>query len=77
MQKVFPARAAPRGVCGTLSNALKLLAHQQRDSLVKVLVAGFQGRSRLKMMDGLRRFIMVDNREAVRVGELEKIMESR
>ena len=61
-----------------LANGLKLLANQQQggDSLVEVLVVELQGRSRFKMMDGLRR-IMVDNHEAVKVGDLEKTQESR
>ena len=39
---------------------------------MQVLVEGFQERNRLKMMDELRRFITVDNHEAVKVGDLEK-----
>ena len=31
----------------------------------------------LKIMNGLRRFIMVDNHEAVKVGDVAKKMESR
>ena len=44
-------------------NALKLLANQQKDGdcPVKMVVQGPQERSRLRMMDGLRKFIMVDN----------------
>ena len=34
---------------------------------------GLFGRSRLQMMDELSRFIMVDSREAVKVGDLEKV----
>ena len=37
----------------------------------------FQEKSRLKIMVGLRRFIMVDNHVAVKVGDLEKNMKSR
>ena len=42
-----------------------------------MVVQGFQEKSRQQIMDGLRRFIMVDNREAVKVGDLGKDMESR
>ena len=64
--------------CGNLINSLKLLANQQKDgdSTVKMVVRGLQERSRLKMMDELRSFIMANNRE-VRVGDLEKNMASR
>ena len=42
----------------------------------KMVTQGLQERRRLKIMDGLRRFIMVDNHEVVKVGELDKNMES-
>ena len=60
------------GPCST-TNALKLPANQLRggDSLVQVVVEGLQERSRLKMTEELRRFIMVDN-HGVKVGDLEK-----
>ena len=44
---------------------------------MEVLVVELQGRRRFKMMDGLRRFITVDNHEAVKIGDLEKTQESR
>ena len=71
--KVFRAHAAPHGVCDNLI-AHTLLAHQQKDgdSPVRMVVQGFPKKSRLKIMDGLRRFIMVDNHEVVKVGDLEK-----
>ena len=58
--------------------AHKLLAHQQKDgdSPVNIVVQGSPEKRRLKIMDGLRRFIMVDS-HAVKVGDLEKNMESR
>ena len=64
---VFRAHAPPHGVCDYMINTLKLLANQQLggDRLVEVLVEDLQERSRLKMMDELRRFIMEDNHEAV------------
>ena len=59
---VFRAHAAPHGVCGNLVNALQLLANQQQggDSLVEVPVEGLQERSRLKIMEGSRKFIMME-----------------
>ena len=58
-------------------NAPKLLADQPQrgDSLVQVLVEGLRERSRLKMTEGLRKFI-VDIHEAVKLGDLEKTLES-
>ena len=47
------------------------------DSPVKMVVQGLQERSCLKQMDGLGRFIMEDDREAVKVGDLGKNMESK
>ena len=41
-----------------------------------MVAQGFPERRRLKIMDGLRRFIMVDT-HAVKVGDLENNMESR
>ena len=60
-------------------HALKHLANQQKDcdSPVKTVVQGLEERSRLKMMDGLTRFMMVDNFETVKVGDLEKNMASK
>ena len=73
-QKVFRAHVAPQGVCDNLINAIKLLAnqHQDGDGPVKVLVWGFQKRSQPKMMEELRKFITMDNQEAVKIGDLEK-----
>ena len=42
----------------------------------KALVEGFQERSRLKMMEVLRRFIAVDNQEVAKLRDLEKTLES-
>ena len=58
--------------------AHKLLAHQQKDgdSPVSMVVQDSPEKRRLKIMDGLRRFIMVDT-HAVKVGDLENNMESR
>ena len=67
------------GMCDNLINALKLLANLQidGDGPVKMVVQGLQERSRPRLMDGLRKFIMVENHEAVKVGELDKNVESR
>ena len=72
--KVFWARAPPQGACESLVCALKLLANQQTggDSLVDTLSGGLQEKSRLKMMEELRRFFKVDDHEAVKIGDLEK-----
>ena len=54
-------------------DALKLLTNQQMggDSPLEVMVEGLQERSRLKMTEELSRIIMVDNHEAVKIGDLE------
>ena len=56
------ARTAEKQKCDNLINALTLVANQQKngDSPVKMVVQGLHDRSRLKMMDGRRSFIMVD-----------------
>ena len=76
--KVFRAHVPLQGLCENLMNALKLLANQQTggDSLVEVLVEGLPERIRVKMAEELRRFIMVDNHETVKIGYLEKTLES-
>ena len=72
-QRSLRVHAPPHGVCDNLLKALQLLANQQLggDSLAEVLGKGLQERSRLKMMEGLGRFITVDNHVAVQVGDLE------
>ena len=46
--KVFNAHAVPRGLCGNLIHALKLLANQQEDGdgLTQNIVTNFGVRSR-------------------------------
>ena len=53
--------------------SIKLLANQQTggDSLEDTIFEGLQEECRLKIANKLRRFIEVDNREAVEVGDLE------
>ena len=60
-------------------SALNLLAKQQKDgdSPVKMVVQGSQGKVGSEKMDGLRKCIAVDNHEAVKVGDVEKNMESK
>ena len=76
--KAFRAHAPPHGVCDNLDYEIKLLASQYQCDVspVRVLVKGLQERSRLKMMEGLRKFIMMDNHEAIRTGDLENAQES-
>ena len=63
-------------MCDNLFNALKLLVNQQKDG-DKTVVQGLQEGSPLRILDGLRKFIMVYNHEAVKVGELQKNVEYR
>ena len=62
--KVFRAHAAPQGVCDR-----KMVTAQDGGTGLS--------RGRLRITRGLRRFIMVDNHEAVKDGDLEKNVESR
>ena len=68
MPRCFGRVLHRKGMCDNLSNALKLLANQQKDgdSPVKMVVQGL-----LKIMDGPRKFIAVDN-HAEKIGDLEK-----
>ena len=77
--KSVSSTCCAQGVCDNLINALKFMANPQKDgdNPVKMVVQGFQEKSRLKVMVGLRRFIMVDNHVQVKVGDSEKNMKSR
>ena len=68
--KVFRAHAAPQGVCDNLINTLKIVAKRQDDgdSPVKMVVQGFQEKSRLKIWTGSEGSI---------IGDFAKSMESR
>ena len=57
-----------------LINAVKLLTKQQKggDSPVGKIVPGLLGRRRSRIMVRLRKFIAVDNHEAVKVGYLHR-----
>ena len=57
---VFRAHVAPHEVCDKLIKALEHLANQYQDG-VRVLVKGLHERSRLKMMEEMRKFITMDN----------------
>ena len=72
--KVSRIHATSEFTCENLVNSLKLLANQQQDgdSPVNMIVQGFSEKCRLSTMDELRRFITVENNEAVKVGDLEK-----
>ena len=52
----------------------KLLANLQTgaDSFVDTIFEGLQEQSKLKITNELRRFIEVDNQEAVKIGDLKK-----
>ena len=54
-----------------LTNALKLLAKQQKDgdSQVWMVVPGLLEKSRLRIMDWVRKFIAVDIHAAVQIGD--------
>ena len=64
--KVFSAQAVPRGLCGNLVNALKLLANQQEDGdgLVQNIVTKVCEGNRKGLTNGLREFMKVDDRRA-------------
>ena len=46
-------------------------------TIVNMEVQDISERSRLKILSALIRFITVDNHEALKVGDLEKYMESK
>ena len=77
-KSVSIARDTARNV-RQLDQCAQALGNQQKDgdSPVNMVVQGFLEKSRLKTRDELRRFITVDNHEAVKVGDLERSMESR
>ena len=68
--RVFRAHATPQGLCDSLINSLKLLTNQQKDgdTPVEHIVTVWREKSRKGIMDALRKFIAVDNYEAVKVG---------
>ena len=67
--KVVKPHAAPLGLCDNLTNALKLLANQQKygDSPIQSIVTGLHERSRKGIMERLRSFIKEENHRAVDV----------
>ena len=68
------AHAARQGLCENLINALKLLAKQQKDGEcpTQSTVTGFCERSIKGIMEGLRKFITVDNHSAMDAGHLDE-----
>ena len=65
----------PTLLCEILVCALKLLANHQGESCVDTVFEVLQ-KSRVKIVDGLRRVIAVDNHVAVKIGDLEKNSEA-
>ena len=65
---VFRAHAAPQGMPENLINSLKLLTNQQKcsDGPVENIVTGFLKQSRRSIMNGLGKFMEVDNHEEVK-----------
>ena len=63
---------APQGMCDNLINSLMLLANHQKDGDCpdENIATGLLEKSRRGIVDGLRKFIAVDNHEAVKVGGL-------
>ena len=62
--------------CSTRSNSWRT-SRKMVTALSKLVVQDRLEKSWLKIMDGLRRFIMADDHVAVKVGDLDKNMESK
>ena len=64
----------PHGVCENLINAIKLLANQQKDGDIPIqsIVTGLCDRSRKGIMEGLRKFIKVNNHSVLDVAHLRE-----
>ena len=77
-KSVLSARFTARSL-RQFDQCTQVLANQQKDgdSPVKTVVQGLQERSRLRLMERLGKFIMVDNHEAVEVGDLDKNMRGK
>ena len=74
--KVFRAHAPPQGACEHLTRSLNLLAGLQTggEGVVDTIFEDFlQEQSRLKTTKEQRRFIDLDNHDAVKIGDMEKI----
>ena len=72
--KVFQAHAVPKGPCGNLIDALKLLANQQEggEGLKQDIVTNFCEGSRKGLTEEVRKFVLVDNHRALEVGHLRE-----
>ena len=72
--KVFSAHAIPQGLCENLSNALKLLANQQKygDIPVQNIIMGLKEKCRERITNGLGSFIASDTYSAAEVGHLRR-----
>ena len=78
--QVLRAHAAPQGVCATnwsMRSSSWPTSINMATSPVKMVVQNLQERSRHRIMDGPRKSIMVENHEAVKVGEQDQNVESR
>ena len=75
--KVSRADAPPQGQCAHLLCALELLAKLQTGggNPEDTILQGVREQSRLKITNEPRRFIEVDDHEAVKIGELENCPE--
>ena len=76
--KVFLGHTHRRYAFKNLMCGLKLLANLQAgaDNLVNSIFWELQGQSSVKLTNDLRRFIEVDDREPVKIGELERNSEA-
>ena len=71
--RMYRARASPQGICDNIGCSLKLLANLQpagQQRLAHTVSEALQASSRQHLSDELRKFIEVDTKEAVNVGEL-------
>ena len=66
-------------MCDNLVNSLKLFTNPQNygDSPVGKIVAGVLEKSRSSTKDGIRKFIAVDNYDAVKVGDMHQETKSK
>ena len=71
---IRPRSAVPRGLCGNLINALKLLANQQEDGdgLTQNIVTNFGEGNRKGLTNGLRDFKKIGDHRALEVGYLNE-----
>ena len=68
--RLHHGRSSAIFVAAVIRDALRWTAHVTHGMISSVLTTWKEGRSRKGIMDGLRKFIAVDNHEAVNVGGL-------